>query len=178
MADEAIFQWEGGCVLRNRKLTTARSGKNSLITFTPTHRWAYGYPLTGVGQFKTEEIAAWTKQYDPSRLVNPASGGNHYPVGDILDLHQYPAPQLYLYDGQRATVLGEYGGGIGWANKEHLWEPDRNWGYVQFNSEQEVTDEYVDARSVETTDQAGFLSSGLHADYRRGDRGEWITHVR
>ncbi len=112
--------------------------------------YLYSYPSVGVwvpfneawGQFKTEEIAAWTKQYDPSRLVNPASGGNHYPVGDILDLHQYPAPQLYLYDGQRATVLGEYGG-IGWANKEHLLEPDRNWGYVQFNSEQEVTDEYV-----------------------------------
>ncbi len=48
-----------------------------------------------------------------------------------------------MYDAQRATVLfGEYGG-IGWANKEHLWEPDRNWGYVQFNSVKEVTDEYV-----------------------------------
>ncbi|MGI6573075.1 MAG: glycoside hydrolase family 2 protein [Fermentimonas sp.] len=112
--------------------------------------YLYSYPSVGVwvpfneswGQFKTEEIVSWTKQYDPSRLVNPASGGNHYPVGDMLDLHQYPAPQLYLYDGQRATVLGEYGG-IGWANKEHLWEPDRNWGYVQFNSEKEVTDEYV-----------------------------------
>lgn len=112
--------------------------------------YLYSYPSIGVwvpfneawGQFKTGEIAEWTKQYDPSRLVNPASGGNHYAVGDILDLHQYPAPQLYLYDAQRATVLGEYGG-IGWANKEHLWEPDRNWGYVQFNSAKEVTDEYV-----------------------------------
>lgn len=112
--------------------------------------YLYSYTSVGVwvpfneawGQFKTGEIADWTKQYDPSRLVNPASGGNHYTVGDILDLHQYPAPRLYLYDAQRATVLGEYGG-IGWANKEHLWEPDRNWGYVQFNSAQEVTDEYV-----------------------------------
>ena len=94
------------------------------------------------GQFKTKEIAEWTKLYDPSRLVNPASGGNHYPVGDILDLHNYPQPALYLYDGQRATVLGEFGG-IGWAVKGHLWEPDRNWGYVQFNSAKEVTDEYV-----------------------------------
>jgi len=49
---------------------------------------------------------------------------------------------LYLYDAQRVTVLGEYGG-IGWAVKGHLWEPDRNWGYVQFNSAKEVTDEYV-----------------------------------
>ncbi len=110
----------------------------------------YSYPCVGVwvpfneawGQFKTKEIAEWTKLYDPSRLVNPASGGNHHPVGDILDLHNYPQPALYLYDGQRATVLGEFGG-IGWAVKGHLWEPDRNWGYVQFNSAKEVTDEYV-----------------------------------
>lgn len=112
--------------------------------------YLYSYPSIGVwvpfneawGQFKTREITEWTKQYDPSRLVNPASGGNHYTVGDMLDLHQYPAPRLYLYDAQRATVLGEYGG-IGWANKEHLWEPNRNWGYVQFNSSKEVTDEYI-----------------------------------
>jgi len=112
--------------------------------------YLYSYPSIGVwvpfneawGQFKTQEIVEWTKQYDPSRLVNPASGGNHYHLGDMLDLHNYPQPEMYLYDGQRATVLGEYGG-IGWANKEHLWEPDRNWGYVQFNSSNEVTNEYI-----------------------------------
>ena len=110
----------------------------------------YSYPCIGVwvpfneawGQFKTPEIAEWTKQYDPTRLVNPASGGNHYTCGDILDLHNYPAPEMYLYDAQRATVLGEYGG-IGWVVQGHIWEPDRNWGYIQFNSSKEVTDEYV-----------------------------------
>lgn len=38
--------------------------------------------------------------------------------------------------------MGEYGG-IGLVLKDHIWEPDRNWGYVQFNSSKEVTDEYV-----------------------------------
>lgn len=110
----------------------------------------YSYPCIGTwipfneawGQFKTEEIAKWTKEYDPTRLVNPASGGNHYTCGDMLDLHHYPHPNMFLYDAQRATVLGEFGG-IGYAMKEHLWVPDRNWGYVQFNSKKEVTDEYV-----------------------------------
>ena len=110
----------------------------------------YSYPCIGTwvpfneawGQFKTVEIAEWTKQYDPTRLVNPASGGNHYTCGDMLDLHNYPQPEMYLYDAQRATVLGEYGG-IGLVLKDHLWEPNRNWGYVQFNSSKEVTDEYV-----------------------------------
>lgn len=110
----------------------------------------YSYPCIGTwvpfneawGQFKTPEIVEWTKQYDPSRLVNPASGGNHYTCGDMLDLHNYPAPEMYLYDAQRATVLGEYGG-IGWVIPDHIWEPNRNWGYIQFNSSKEVTDEYV-----------------------------------
>lgn len=127
----------------------------------------YSYPCVGVwvpfneawGQFKTKEIAEWTKQYDPSRLVNPASGGNHYPVGDMLDLHNYPHPELYLYDGQRPTVLGEYGG-IGWAVKGHLWEPDRNWGYVQFNSSKEVTDQYVEyAEQLKTLIKHGFSAA-------------------
>lgn len=94
------------------------------------------------GQFKTHEIVEWTKAYDPSRLVNPASGGNHYPTGDMLDLHNYPQPDLYLYDARRATVLGEYGG-IGLAIEGHLWTPGRNWGYVQFKNSKEVTDRYV-----------------------------------
>ena len=110
----------------------------------------YSNPCVGVwvpfnecwGQFKTPDIAAWTKAYDPSRLVNPASGGNHYTCGDILDLHNYPGPDLYLYDPMRATVLGEYGG-IGLVMKDHLWMPDRNWGYVKFNNPEEVTTEYI-----------------------------------
>lgn len=112
--------------------------------------YLYSYPCIGTwvpfneawGQFKTPEIVEWTKQYDSSRLVNPASGGNHYKCGDMLDLHNYPVPEMYLYDAQRATVLGEYGG-IGLVVPEHIWEPNRNWGYVQFNSSNEATDEYV-----------------------------------
>lgn len=94
------------------------------------------------GQFKSPEIVAWTKAYDPSRLVNPASGGNHYLSGDILDTHHYPQPRMTLFDANRATVLGEYGG-IGMVVKDHLWTPDRNWGYVRFNTQREVTDEYA-----------------------------------
>lgn len=95
------------------------------------------------GQFKTQEITEWTQYYDPSRLVNPASGGNHYlKVGDILDFHKYPSPEMMMYDNERITVIGEYGG-IGMPLTDHLWQPDKNWGYVQFKSAKEVTDEYV-----------------------------------
>ena len=111
------------------------------------------------GQFKTDEIAEWTKTYDPSRLVNPASGGNHYRTGDILDLHNYPAPLLYLYDAERVTVLGEYGG-IGMPLEGHLWQTDRNWGYIQFKSSKEVTDEYIKyAEQLKKLIKAGFSAA-------------------
>lgn len=113
------------------------------------------------GQFKTAEISDWTKTKDPSRLVNPASGGNFFATGDILDLHQYPAPKMYLYDGQRVNVLGEFGG-IGLVKDGHVWTPDRNWGYVQFKNEQEVTDTYIDyvKQLIDLVDQ-GF-SAGVY----------------
>lgn len=111
----------------------------------------YSFPSIGVwvpfneawGQFKCPEIAEWTKAYDPSRLVNPASGGNHYLTGDILDLHHYPEPKMTLLDTNRATVQGEYGG-IGLVIPDHIWVKNRdNWGYTRFNSPKEVTDEYA-----------------------------------
>ena len=96
----------------------------------------------GWGQFDTEKVVAWTAARDPSRLVNPASGGNHRACGDMLDLHNYPQPSMYLFDPQRVNVLGEYGG-IGLALEGHLWWDKRNWGYIQFKNREEVTAEYV-----------------------------------
>jgi hypothetical protein len=60
----------------------------------------------------------------------------------MLDLHNYPEPSLYLYDAMRPTILGEYGG-IGLVVEGHVWEPDRNWGYVQYKTAKEATDAYV-----------------------------------
>ena len=95
------------------------------------------------GQFKTEEVTIWTKNYDPSRLVNPASGGNHYAVGDMIDMHNYPDPVMGLFDSKRVNVLGEYGG-IGLAIENHLWETGRNWGYVQYKTSEDATKAYLD----------------------------------
>ena len=94
------------------------------------------------GQFKTVEISEWTKIYDPSRLVNSASGGNYYRTGDITDTHNYPDPKMLFFDNERVNVLGEYGG-IGLAIDGHLWQPDKNWGYIKFKNSIEATDQYV-----------------------------------
>ena len=94
------------------------------------------------GQFDTDEVVKFTREQDPSRLVNYASGGNFVKCsGDILDLHNYPDPEMYLYDPAYVNVLGEYGG-IGWPVEGHLWQKDRNWGYVQYQNGDQVLDVY------------------------------------
>ena len=86
--------------------------------------------------------------------------GNHFiAVGDLLDIHNYPGPKMYLFDGSRANVLGEYGG-IGLAIENHLWQPDRNWGYVQYKTSKQATDQYVKyAEELFEMIQSGFSAA-------------------
>lgn len=96
----------------------------------------------GWAQFDTEKVVEFTKECDPTRLVNSASGGNSYPVGDIFDSHNYPDPKMkFRSGGLLIDVLGEYGG-IGRAIEGHLWQSDRNWGYIQYKTAEEALEQY------------------------------------
>jgi beta-galactosidase/beta-glucuronidase len=108
----------------------------SIVVWTPFNEaW---------GQFKTVEIASWTMKKDPSRLVNTASGGNFYPVGHIIDLHNYPEPAMpdpAIYGDKRAIVLGEFGG-LGLPVNGHVWQQKDNWGYQSFKNEEDLFKRY------------------------------------
>jgi hypothetical protein len=95
----------------------------------------------GWGQFDTVRVTNWIKDYDKTRLVNCASGGNDFPVGDIKDLHNYPGPAAPKPDGKRAIVLGEFGG-LGLPVDGHTWQSKDNWGYRTFANIEELTEAY------------------------------------
>lgn len=125
----------------------------SIVVWTPFNEaW---------GQFKTKEIAEWTKAKDPSRLVNSASGGNHVITGDIVDLHHYPEPKMPrpdLFGPTHAIVLGEFGG-LGLPVPGHTWKEKDNWGYQSFKTANELFDKYDSfIRSIE-----GLIKKGLSA---------------
>ena len=112
----------------------------------------YNYPCIIVwtpfneawGQFKTVEIAEWTMKKDPSRLVNSASGGNFYAVGNIVDLHNYPHPAMPradIFGKTEAVVLGEFGG-LGWPVENHTWQANKNWGYQNFKNGEDLFKRY------------------------------------
>ncbi len=95
------------------------------------------------GQFKTWSVVKWTRERDPYHLINPASGGNFYACGDMLDLHHYPEPKMFMHEPDRVVVLGEYGG-LGLPLEGHTWiKSDRNWGYVKFKNSTELTNRYI-----------------------------------
>ena len=78
------------------------------------------------GQHDTAALVAQVKALDPSRLVNQASGGTNYGVGDVLDEHSYPNP-VGPVSSTQAVVCGEFGG-VGLGINNHTWAP--GWGYT------------------------------------------------
>jgi hypothetical protein len=82
------------------------------------------------------------KGWDPSRLVNHASGWTDHGGGDVHDIHNYPGPAAPPIEKKRAIVLGEFGG-LGLPVPGHLWQDKANWGYQNMQSKEELTDKYV-----------------------------------
>ncbi|HOO56633.1 MAG TPA: glycoside hydrolase family 2 TIM barrel-domain containing protein [bacterium] len=105
------------------------------------------------GQFDTARITKWVSEYDPSRLVNSASGWFDLGVGDVKDIHHYPDPAAPEQEPDRASVLGEFGG-LGLPVQGHNWEQAlasingsnagaKNWGYRNLEDTQELFRQYA-----------------------------------
>jgi autotransporter-associated beta strand protein len=91
----------------------------------------------GVGQTNTVYLVQRVKTLDPSRLVNQASGGAYYGVGDVYDEHSYPAPGDPTSTTQ-APVDGEYGG-INYKWSGHLWNPSQaDGGYTDVSTTNQI----------------------------------------
>lgn len=105
----------------------------SIVVWTPFNEaW---------GQFQTASIAEYTSQLDSTRLVNPASGGNHYQCGDMLDIHNYNnPPSVFFYDATRPTVLGEFGG-LKYNVEGHGWDSD--YTATAYSNAEDYTDAYT-----------------------------------
>ncbi|QEG00466.1 Beta-galactosidase [Stieleria maiorica] len=114
-------------MLELERMITTLESHPSIVSWVPFNEaW---------GQHQTVEVGKWTVQRDPTRLINIASGGNFWPVGDVVDEHSYPHPSFPFDLGAGGRfddyikVMGEFGG-HGYPVKDHLWDANRrNWGY-------------------------------------------------
>ena len=107
------------------------------------------------GQHNTEFYVDRIKTWDPTRLVNNASGWTDTGVGDVLDIHAYPGPAAPAKEEGRAIVLGEFGG-LGLNVRGHKWT-NEGWGYQLIETPEALLKEYEKlwSKLYELQDTAG-----------------------
>ncbi len=87
----------------------------------------------GWGQFDANKIAALTKQLDPTRTVDHASGWHDQGGGDVKSLHVYYKKFRMPNDKKRAVCLTEFGG-YSFKDEAHSINLESTYGYKQFEN--------------------------------------------
>ena len=130
----------------------------------------YNYPCIitwvpfneGWGQFDAAKIATWLKAYDPSRLLDHASGWFDQKCGDFKSVHTYikklRAPKNC---NNRAFVISEFGG-YGYKVNGHVWHEDEkhSYSYSGYKSKERLTVAY---KSLISNQVIPLIDKGLTA---------------
>ena len=93
------------------------------------------------GQFRAKEIGDWVKGYDPTRLVDHASGWFDQGGGDFQSKHVYVKKLKRPKPDGRAFVLSEFGG-YSLKVEGHLWDAEKKFGYRFYDSPEMLAEAY------------------------------------
>jgi len=97
----------------------------------------------GWGQYQSTRIAKLIKTWDPTRLVDAASGWFDQGAGDFESRHIYNIRlQRRKPHSRRAFVISEFGG-YSLKIPGHLWNPGKKFGYKFFPNEESLVEAYV-----------------------------------
>ena len=130
------------------------------------------------GQFETEAVVEFVRRLDTSRLINSASGGNYLGVGDILDVHQYPDPEVPGHRSAPGRRVRRVRRAWACSGRPHAAR-QRELGLPEFRQPGGTHDRLSrEDRNAQTDDQAGTCGRHLHADYRCGNRGQRPADLR
>lgn len=109
----------------------------------------YNFPSIGCwvpfneawGQFDAKRIGEEIKTYDPSRIVDHASGWHDQGGPELNSEHRYIVPVTLRKDHTRPFVLSEFGG---YSRKidGHMWNPSKSFGYIMFRNKKSLTNAY------------------------------------
>ncbi len=95
------------------------------------------------GQFQSREIADWVLSYDPTRLVDHASGWFDQGGGDFQSKHIYVKKLKRPKPEGRAFAITEFGG-YSMKVPGHLWNADKKFGYRFYDSKDDLTAAYLE----------------------------------
>ncbi len=94
------------------------------------------------GQFRANEVADWVKAYDPTRLVEHASGWFDQGGGDFQSKHIYFKKLKRPKRDERAFALTEFGG-YSLKIPGHVWDENKKFGYRFYDSTKALTVAYL-----------------------------------
>ena len=93
------------------------------------------------GQFDAREIGSAVKEFDPSRVVDHASGWYDQGGPDLKSVHRYILPVRLPPKDSRPFVLSEYGG-YSLILSGHVWDEERSFGYRMDKSREALSARY------------------------------------
>ena len=93
------------------------------------------------GQFDAKRIGETVKEYDPTRIVDHASGWHDQKGPELKSVHQYILPFIPPRGDDRPLVLSEFGG-YSRIIENHVWNRAKSFGYVMFKTKETLTKAY------------------------------------
>ena len=92
----------------------------------------------GWGQFDSAKYTAYVQQKDPTRIIDSVSGWHDQGVDKtaLRSMHVYYTPLRVPRD-PRPVVLSEFGG-YSMQTENHVFDPEREFGYKKFKTEAEL----------------------------------------
>lgn len=131
-------EWKANFEAEAKEIVQDLGRHPSIVMWVP---WNEGWGQNDLAWSRS--MAEKVKTWDPTRLVNNASGWTDMGVGDTMDYHAYPDPACPPLEAKRAAVLGEFGG-LGLPMEGHTWLTKDNWGYKTFPNRDALTAGYID----------------------------------
>lgn len=92
----------------------------------------------GWGQFDALQIATSVKNFDPTRLVDHASGWHDQGGGDFNSMHRYTLPVRSRKPDGRIFALTEFGG-YSRVVSDHTWDESKSFGYMMYKNKAKLT---------------------------------------
>ena len=93
------------------------------------------------GQFDAKRIGEAVKKYDPTRVVDHASGWHDQKGPELKSVHQYILPFIAPKGDGRPLVLSEFGG-YSRIIENHVWNRQKSFGYVMYKTKETLTAAY------------------------------------
>lgn len=93
------------------------------------------------GQFDAKRIGEAVKAYDPTRIVDHASGWHDQKGPELKSVHQYILPFIPPKGDGRPLVLSEFGG-YSRIIENHVWNREKSFGYIMYKTKETLTRAY------------------------------------